>query len=79
MTVFKDKYSIEQLTKSGLNERQIVAVKYVVEKGKITNKEYQKINNISKATASRDLSELCETHKIFLKTGSTGAGTEYVF
>ncbi len=79
VTVFKDKYSTEQLKKSGMNERQIMAVQYVVENGKITNKEYQKINNVSKATATRDLSELCETHKILIKTGSTGAGTEYAF
>ena len=79
VTVFKNKYSIEQLKKSGLNERQIMAVQYVIENEKITNKEYQKINNVSKATATRDLSNLYETHKIFIKTGSTGAGTEYTF
>jgi ATP-dependent DNA helicase RecG len=79
VTVFKNKYSVEQLKKSGLNERQVKAVQYVLKKGKITNKEYQKINNVSKATATRDLSQLYETHKILIKTGSTGAGTEYTF
>jgi ATP-dependent DNA helicase RecG len=79
VTVFKNKYSIEQLQKSGLNERQIKAVQYVLKMGKITNKEYQKINNVSKATATRDLNQLYETHKILIKTGSTGAGTEYTF
>ena len=79
VTIFKNKYSIEQLKKSGLNERQIAAVQYIIENGKITNKEYQKINDISKATATRDLSELYETHKILIKTGSTGVGTEYAF
>lgn len=32
----------QNLRKMGLNERQIKAVKYVKEKGKITNSEYQK-------------------------------------
>jgi len=32
------------LRKLGLNERQIKAVVYVKQKGKITNKEYQQIN-----------------------------------
>ena len=42
----------------GLNERQIKAVMYVKEKWKITNKEYQEINNTSERTATRDLSNL---------------------
>ena len=46
------------MRKIGLNERQIKAVMYVKEKGKITNKEYQSIADISKRTASRDLKEL---------------------
>jgi ATP-dependent DNA helicase RecG len=37
----KDIYTEEYLRKIGLNERQIKAVTYVKEKGKITNKEYQ--------------------------------------
>lgn len=55
---YKDIYTEEYLAKLGLNERQIRAVMYVKEKGKITNKEYQGICNISKATATRDLTEL---------------------
>ena len=41
-----------------LNERQIKAVLYVKEKGKITNSEYQTLNEISERTASRELEEL---------------------
>jgi ATP-dependent DNA helicase RecG len=58
VTLFKDRFSEEQLQKLGLNDRQIKAVLYVKEKGKITNGEYQEINNISERTASRDLEEL---------------------
>ncbi|GHV65278.1 ATP-dependent DNA helicase [Bacteroidia bacterium] len=58
VTLFKDRFSEEQLQKLGLNDRQIKAVLYVKEKGKITNSDYQEINNISERTASRDLEEL---------------------
>lgn len=37
ITLFKDRYTEEQLRKIGLNERQVKAVLYVVENGKITN------------------------------------------
>jgi ATP-dependent DNA helicase RecG len=47
-------------TKLGLNERQKKAVKYIKEKGEITNKEYKKNFGVSKATATRDLSKLVE-------------------
>ncbi len=55
---YKDVYNEENLKKIGLNERQIKAVLYVKEKGKITNKEYQKVNECSKATATRDIMDL---------------------
>jgi ATP-dependent DNA helicase RecG len=69
VTLFKDKFTEEQLQKLGLNERQIKAVLYVKEKGRITNAEYQEINNVSKRTATNDLSELVEQHKIFNRLG----------
>ena len=46
------------LEKLGLNERQLRAVKYVKEKGKITNKEYQYLNNVPNETAYIDLSDV---------------------
>lgn len=58
VTLFKDILTEEQLVKLGLNTRQIKAVQYVKEKGRITNKEYQKINEISDRTSSRDLEDL---------------------
>jgi ATP-dependent DNA helicase RecG len=56
--LFKDRFSEEELQKLGLNERQIKAVQYVKEKGKITNSEYQEINNTNDQTALRDLKSL---------------------
>ncbi|MCQ2960375.1 MAG: putative DNA binding domain-containing protein, partial [Bacteroidales bacterium] len=51
----KDLFNEEDLQAKGLNPRQIKAIMYVKEKGKITNKEYQEINACSRATANRDL------------------------
>jgi ATP-dependent DNA helicase RecG len=65
------------LQKLGLNERQIKAVIYVKEKGKITNKEYQEVCNISERTATRDLSNLVSLG-LFMQIGVTGKGTEYI-
>ena len=67
VTLFKDKFTEEQLAKLGLNQRQMKAVLYVKEKGEITNKEYQQINKIS---------ELVK-HEILEQAGSFGAGSFY--
>jgi ATP-dependent DNA helicase RecG len=75
VTAFKDEYSTEQLKKLGLNERQIIAIRYVKEKGKITNKDYRTLNNISDRTALRDLEELFK-QGILLKEGDK-KGTVY--
>lgn len=76
VTLFKNNLTSEQLSKLGLNERQLKAVEYVKEKGKITNKEYQTLNSISERTASRELSEL--TNKQVLKSSETkGAGSYF--
>ena len=58
VTLFKDNLTEEQLVKLGQNNRQINAVIYVKENGRITNSEYQKLNETSERTASRDLEEL---------------------
>ena len=76
VTLFKDRFTKEQLQKLGLNERQIKAVLYAKEKGKITNAEYQQLNSASKPTATRDLKELAEAYKI-LKNSGMGAGSIY--
>jgi ATP-dependent DNA helicase RecG len=76
VTLFKDNLTEEQLVKLGLNARQIKAVQYVKERGKITNKEYQEINNISERTASRDLEELFQ--KTIFKRIGEGKSTHYI-
>jgi len=75
VTLFKDKFTVEELQKLGLNERQIKAVLYVKEKGRITNREYQEINGVSDRTSLRELENLTQTG-IFKKTGEK-KGTQY--
>lgn len=73
----KDIYNEDYLRRLNLNERQIKAVMYVKEKGKITNKEYQDVCNTSKRTSSRDLLDLVSTG-LFEQIGTKGMGTAYV-
>jgi len=73
---FKDIYTEEILQRKGLNERQIKAVLYVKKKGKITNKEYRTMFNISDRTALTDLNDLSDKD-LLEKTGTTGRGIAY--
>ncbi len=68
VTLFKNNLTSEKLAKLGLNERQLKAFEYVKEKGKITNKEYQQLNNTIDRTALRDLEALVEL-SIFKRVG----------
>jgi ATP-dependent DNA helicase RecG len=74
----KDIFSEKYLKSLGLNDRQEKAIIFIKEKGKISNSEYQELNNVSKATATRDLSELVEKYEILRRAGDIGAGTNYV-
>ena len=73
---WKDIYNEEFLEKMGLNERQIRAVLYAKKRGKITNREYQEINNCSRNTASNELKELV-IKCIFKESGKKGVGSYY--
>jgi ATP-dependent DNA helicase RecG len=59
----------------GLNERQVDAVLYVGEHGRITVGEYQAMSGVSDATAYRDLKALCD--KGLLVRRGKGRGTRY--
>lgn len=64
------------LKKLGLNERQIEALRLMVnEKRVITNELYQAINKISRRTALRDLRGLVKSGQV--KTEGIGKGTKY--
>ncbi len=59
-----------------LNERQKKAIKYLAKRKNMTNAIYQKLNTISKATATRDLQSLVK-FKIFNPPVTKGAGALY--
>lgn len=67
--------SEEHLQKMGLSERQLKAIAYVKEHGSITNGEYQTIAEVSKRTATRELSDLKD--KGILTSEGTGRGSNY--
>jgi ATP-dependent DNA helicase RecG len=77
VTIFKDRYTEEQLKKLGLNDRQIKAVLFVKENKKITNKDYQTLVTTSERTATRDLTQLVILD-LFEQIGTTGKGTGYI-
>lgn len=74
----KDSYNERHLKSLDLNDRQVKAILYAKERGKITNSDYQLLNGVSKATATRDLTELVEKSKILKRNGGIGAGTNYI-
>ena len=78
ITLFKDNLTEDRLIKFGLNDRQLKAVTFVKEKGKISNADFQELYGVSKATATRNLTELVEKYELFEKLGQTGAGTAYI-
>jgi ATP-dependent DNA helicase RecG len=74
----KDIFSEKYLKSLGLNDRQEKAIIFILGRGRISNSEYQALNKVSKATATRDLSELVEKYEILRRSGKIGAGTNYV-
>lgn len=73
---YKDIYREENLRKVGLNERQIKAVMYVKEKGRITNREYRQLTGLSDEGARRDLNDIVKK-KVFKMKGK-GRSISYV-
>jgi ATP-dependent DNA helicase RecG len=76
-TVFrKDIYNKEDLSKLGLNDRQVKAVLFVKEHSKITNKEYQEVNGIGKSVTIDELRSLVDK-QILVRIGKIGRGIYY--
>ena len=77
VTLWRDWLTESVMTDLGLSDRQKKGVRVVKEKGRITNTEYQKVTEVLKREASRDLKELVDKG-VFEKPGSvTGKGTYY--
>lgn len=77
VTFLKSILNEDYLKRLQLNDRQIKAVLYVKEFGKITNSEYQQLTSASKRTVTSDFQILTEKD-ILLKVGATGKGTQYI-
>ena len=77
VTILKNQFNEKNLIAKGLSARQIKAIEFIKENKSITNKIYQEICEVSKATATRDLTELIEKFKILERSGEVGAGTSY--
>jgi ATP-dependent DNA helicase RecG len=70
------KFSNVGLSKEGLKKELIKIILYIQEEGSIGNTEVQELCNVSKATATRYLSDLEENY--IEKLGTTGVGTTYI-
>ncbi|MDE2231529.1 MAG: DUF4062 domain-containing protein [Candidatus Omnitrophica bacterium] len=73
----RDIFTEDVLQRMDLNERQVRAIKFIKEHGKITNKEYSQLSKVVDRTALRDLKDLCEK-SLLKKVGTTGRDTRYV-
>jgi len=72
----KDIYNKKYLQSANLSDRQIKAVMFTKDNGKITNSEYQALNDCSRNTASSDLLDLVNKD-LFNPSGRKGAGAFY--
>jgi ATP-dependent DNA helicase RecG len=72
----KDIYNEKYLLSLDLNERQVKAVLYAKDKGEITNRDYQTLNDVSRETATRDFKELIDK-QLIKSSGQKGAGAFY--
>jgi ATP-dependent DNA helicase RecG len=74
VTFRKHALTKDYLSSLGLNERQKKAIEYIEKYNRITNKEYQELNNVSNKTAYQDLFNLLKRQMI----EKVGAG-KYVY
>lgn len=71
----KLRFTEEYLEKLGLTERQRRAVEYVRTKGRITNREYVELTEVSSRTATRDLVDLVRNE--ILRQHGKGKGSYF--
>lgn len=69
--------ALDNLEKLGLNQRQIQAIDYVLKKGSITNREYTFLNNVSRKTATTDLTQLV-AKSIVIRVGDGKRALHYI-
>jgi ATP-dependent DNA helicase RecG len=76
VTLFGDRLTPERLALLGLNERQLRAVAYLRERGRITSLEYQRLTAAPRTTAVRDFGGLVASGLI--ERRGSGRGAHYV-
>lgn len=75
VTFRKSRLTREYLQGLGLSERQVAAVEFVRQKGRITNHEYAQLVGVSERTATRDLTALVE--KDLFRQAGKGRGSYF--
>jgi len=77
LTLWRDWLTSDVLATLNLNERQLLAVKQIKIKGRITNAGYRTLTGTSERTALRELRQLADL-KILTKEGATGQAAHYI-
>lgn len=58
ITIWRNWLTDEYITSLDLNDRQLTAIKFVKQTGKITNSKYQELIGVTRKTSMRDLNDL---------------------
>jgi ATP-dependent DNA helicase RecG len=76
VTFWREIYAEDHLRAIGLTERQIQTILHVRHSGQIDNTGYQRIFNVSRKTATRELSYLVSIG-LLIRTGVHAKGVKY--
>ncbi len=77
VTLFKGNTFIEKPSRKDINLRQVAAIEYLKLNDRITNKDYQILNKVSRNTASNDLKSMI-VNKIIIASDKKGIGSFYI-
>lgn len=75
--IIKQDSQLQKIKKAGLNSRQEKAVKFILQKGKISVNDYQKIASCIRRTAQRDLDDLVKREIVKAVAKSPTDPTKY--
>ena len=76
VTIWRNWLTDNRISEFNLNDRQVLAIKYLKEHLTITNSQYQEEFRVAKRTATKDL-KLLVTLGLISKEGTTGKGVFY--
>ena len=78
VTFWRDWLTDAVLAELGVSDRQIIIIRFVKEKGKITSSDILKLMAVSRQSAYRDLADLVH-RRVLEKKGESRKGSYYVF